>query len=87
MDQQSTLYPPAPSPFTSYGDVVDRLLPYHIWQIHDEELDLDRGDEKAKHKERMGGSREGICPDTYVLTWQRDARGGRLGATYRWRAG
>ncbi|GFZ47141.1 hypothetical protein JCM24511_04884 [Saitozyma sp. JCM 24511] len=53
MDQQSTLYPPAPSPFTSYGDVVDRLLPYHIWQIHDEELDLDRGDEKAKHKERM----------------------------------
>jgi hypothetical protein len=87
MDQQSTLYPSAPTPFTSYSDVVDRLLPYHVWQIHDEELDLDRGDEKAKHKERMGGSCEIKCPDTLVLTRQRDARGGRHGATDRWRAG
>jgi hypothetical protein len=73
MDQQSTLYPPAPTPFASYGDVVDRLLPYHIWQIHDEELDLDRGDEKASHKERIGGSYETMCREVYVLTPKRDA--------------
>ncbi|WVR08934.1 hypothetical protein IAU60_005993 [Kwoniella sp. DSM 27419] len=39
MDQYSTLYPSPPSAFESYEDAVDRLLPYHIWQIHDEELE------------------------------------------------
>ncbi|OCF35717.1 hypothetical protein I316_02772 [Kwoniella heveanensis BCC8398] len=39
LDQYATLYPDPPTAFTSYEDVVDRLLPYHVWQIHDEELD------------------------------------------------
>ncbi|WVQ93068.1 hypothetical protein IAU59_000132 [Kwoniella sp. CBS 9459] len=39
LDQYATLYPPPPTAFTSYEDVIDRLLPYHVWQIHDEELE------------------------------------------------
>ncbi|WVW79517.1 hypothetical protein I302_101486 [Kwoniella bestiolae CBS 10118] len=38
LDQTSTLYPLSPTRFRSYEEVVDRLLPYHVWQIHDEEL-------------------------------------------------
>lgn len=37
-DHISTLYPTRPTPFTSFHDVVEKLVPYHIWQIHDEEL-------------------------------------------------
>ena len=38
-DQQSTLFPGPPTAFDSYDDVIQRLLPYHIWQMYDEELD------------------------------------------------
>ncbi|WWC98120.1 hypothetical protein V866_005011 [Kwoniella sp. B9012] len=38
LDQTSTLYPSPPTRFDSYGDMVDRLMPYHVWQIHNEEL-------------------------------------------------
>lgn len=37
-DQATTLYPPRPKAFTSFDDVMNNLVPYHIWQIHDEEL-------------------------------------------------
>ncbi|OXB36291.1 hypothetical protein LQV05_004585 [Cryptococcus neoformans] len=39
MDQEATLYPPPPTAFSSYEDAVQRLLPYHVWQVYDEELD------------------------------------------------
>ena len=32
------MFPSRPKPFTSPVDVVDKLLPYHVWQIHDSEL-------------------------------------------------
>ncbi|WWD06900.1 hypothetical protein V865_004997 [Kwoniella europaea PYCC6329] len=38
LDQTSTLYPSPPTRFDSYEDMVDRLMPYHVWQIYDEEL-------------------------------------------------
>ncbi|WWC63873.1 uncharacterized protein I303_106478 [Kwoniella dejecticola CBS 10117] len=50
MDQTSTLYPSPPTKFTSYGDVVDRLLPYHVWQVHDEDLD---GSRRSKAQEQL----------------------------------
>lgn len=39
LDQHATLFPDPPTRFTSYSDAVDRLLPWHVWQIHDEELE------------------------------------------------
>ncbi|KAK8844159.1 hypothetical protein IAR55_006953 [Kwoniella newhampshirensis] len=52
LDQTATLYPPQPTAFSSYEDAVDRLLPYHVWQIHDEELEgWKKGDEEAELKE------------------------------------
>ena len=55
-DHLSTLYPPKPAPFTSFKDVVDQLVPYHIWQIHDEEV-VGSGKEKpnaVKGREEKG---------------------------------
>ncbi|ORX39310.1 hypothetical protein BD324DRAFT_619223 [Kockovaella imperatae] len=52
-DQQATLFPSAPTAFTSYHDVVDRLIPYHIWQIPDEELDGGDPSTSAKDKQRV----------------------------------
>lgn len=37
-DQQDSLFPQPPTRFTSFEDAVDRLLPYHVWQIPDEIL-------------------------------------------------
>lgn len=55
LDQSFTLYPPAPTKFTSFKDVVDRLLPYHIWQIHDEELAcFNRGEKRERAREDWG---------------------------------
>ena len=53
-DQQITLFPPPPTAFSSIADVVDRLLPYHIWQIHDEELE---GEKKGTKREMRGESK------------------------------
>ncbi|WVO15335.1 hypothetical protein L204_102991 [Cryptococcus depauperatus] len=39
LDQEATLYPPPPTRFQSFEDAVQRLLPYHIWQTYDDELD------------------------------------------------
>jgi len=54
LDQQSTLFPPPPTAFESFPDVVDRLLPYHVWQIHDEDLE---GQDKGKGKKREAKGR------------------------------
>ncbi|WWD21181.1 hypothetical protein CI109_105665 [Kwoniella shandongensis] len=52
LDQTSTLYPTPPTAFGSYEDAVDRLLPYHVWQVHDEELESwKKGDKEAEIKE------------------------------------
>ncbi|WWC91050.1 uncharacterized protein L201_005991 [Kwoniella dendrophila CBS 6074] len=49
LDQTSTLYPePIPKKFNTYEDVVDNLLPWHVWQIHDEELE---GQNQSKQQE------------------------------------
>jgi hypothetical protein len=54
-DQVSTLYPDPPTRFTSYEDVVERLLPYHVWQICDEELE---GQDVSPRKKEEEGHRE-----------------------------
>ncbi|KAK4685240.1 hypothetical protein P7C73_g4920, partial [Tremellales sp. Uapishka_1] len=51
LDQDETLFPPPPTAFKSYEDAVDRLLPYHVWQIHDEELEGCGPEEKERAKE------------------------------------
>ncbi|WVQ81375.1 hypothetical protein IAT38_003499 [Cryptococcus sp. DSM 104549] len=52
MDQAATLYPPPPTAFTSFEDAVERLLPYHVWQVHDEELDnWEKADVEKEMKE------------------------------------
>lgn len=39
LDQYDTLYA-SQSRFMGFEDVVDRLLPWHIWQVPEEELNL-----------------------------------------------
>ncbi|TYJ52056.1 hypothetical protein B9479_007357 [Cryptococcus floricola] len=52
LDQDATLNPPPPTRFTSVEDAVQRLLPYHIWQVHDEELNTwDKADVARETKE------------------------------------
>lgn len=43
-------------PFTSAQDIVERLLPFHVWQVCDEELDCGV---KGKGR-RMEGEFQGI---------------------------
>lgn len=52
-DQVSTLYPDPPTAFESYEDVVQRLVPYHIWQTCDEELEGQEGESEEKRKEKV----------------------------------
>jgi hypothetical protein len=41
MDQKATTQNfISEEPFRNARDVVDSLLPFHIWQIHDEDLDV-----------------------------------------------
>ena len=51
-DQLSTLYPDPPTAFQSYDDMVGRLVPYHIWQTCDEELEGYVGEDENKRKAR-----------------------------------
>ena len=53
-DQQSTLFPDPPTAFTSYEDVVQRLVPYHIWQTYDEELDGSNSNPKDAERVATG---------------------------------
>ncbi|CAG8480836.1 3503_t:CDS:2 [Ambispora leptoticha] len=41
-DHRAVLYPDYKTPFSSFGDVLNRLLPYHIYQYADEELDSNK---------------------------------------------
>jgi hypothetical protein len=38
-DQLDVLHPPTPTAFSSTQDALRRLLPYHIYQVHDSELE------------------------------------------------
>ena len=51
-DQVSTLFPEKPTAFTSYEDVVEKLVPYHIWQVCDEELDGQGDESEVERKQR-----------------------------------
>ena len=51
------LYPAPPTAFSSYTDAVERLLPYHIYQIHDSELEgQERNVAAEARRERRGES-------------------------------
>ena len=52
MDQKATTQDYiSDKPFRDARDVVDRLLPFHIWQMHDEDLDVM---EKSKDRKVAG---------------------------------
>ena len=53
-DQLEVLYPPPPSTFTSHQNAVERLLPYHIYQIHESELEGQEGSASEAKRERRG---------------------------------
>ena len=56
-DHAAVLQPDMDAPFTDVADVVNRLLPYHVFQQPNEDLDLllnrtrSKGKEKARHRE------------------------------------
>ena len=50
-DQVSTLFPEKPSAFKSYEEVVEKLVPYHIWQVCDEELDGQESENETKRRQ------------------------------------
>lgn len=56
-DHAAVLHPDVDTPFTDVADVVNRLLPYHVFQQPDEDLSAllnrkrSKGKEKARHNE------------------------------------
>lgn len=55
MDQKATTQSyVSDEPFRDARDVVDRLLPFHIWQMHDEDLDVR---EKSRERKVAGAQR------------------------------
>ncbi|KAI9636942.1 uncharacterized protein MKK02DRAFT_45649 [Dioszegia hungarica] len=58
LDQEEATNP-SPARFTSYEDMVNRLLPWHVWQIHDEEL-ADGSKENAQAVEEREKVEAGI---------------------------
>lgn len=50
LDQISALYPNADTPFEDAADVVNRLLPYHVFQHPSKDLDTIERDNKGKSK-------------------------------------
>lgn len=56
-DHAAVLQPDVDTPFTDVADVVNRLLPYHVFQQPDEDLNSllnrkrSKGKEKARHPE------------------------------------
>jgi len=51
-DQVSTLFPEKATAFKSYEDVVEKLVPYHIWQVCDEELDGQGDETEVERRQR-----------------------------------
>lgn len=51
VDLTTNDYIPA-HPFESAQDVVDRLLPFHLWQVHDKDLDIqEKSETRLKEEE------------------------------------
>ncbi|GMK56507.1 hypothetical protein CspeluHIS016_0303470 [Cutaneotrichosporon spelunceum] len=57
LDQQDTLYADQ-TRFTGFSDVVDRLLPWHIWQVPEDELVLPS---EQRDKEDLGAASEQVA--------------------------
>ncbi|KAJ9106235.1 hypothetical protein QFC21_001380 [Naganishia friedmannii] len=54
MDQKATTQNfISEEPFRNAYDVVDRLLPFHVWQVHDEDLDIQQKTTARKVTERQ----------------------------------
>lgn len=65
MDQKATTQNyVSDEPFRDARDVVDRLLPFHIWQMHDEDLDVR---EKSRDRKVAGMSRFSRCVYTQLI--------------------
>lgn len=53
LDQDAVLNPPKkPKAFTSFGDAVEQLLPYHVFQIHEDDLLTD--EKRTPQQEAIG---------------------------------
>lgn len=50
-----------PPPFRDAEDVVERLLPWHVWQLWDEDLDWRPLSDTAKQSGQSGGARLIVC--------------------------
>lgn len=66
-DQLTTLFPDPPTRFSSYEDMVRRLVPYHIWQTHDEELEGYEGESPGKRTAREARGEFVICHRTRTI--------------------
>ncbi|KDQ13189.1 hypothetical protein BOTBODRAFT_33802 [Botryobasidium botryosum FD-172 SS1] len=67
-DHYSVLYPDTQTPFRDAADVVNRLLPYHVFQHPAEELDFSAsGGSSCKGKEREPGIVREVEETTFAL--------------------
>lgn len=51
-DHAAVLQPDVDTPFTDVADVVNRLLPYHVFQQPDEDLNSSLNRKRSKGKEK-----------------------------------
>ena len=62
-DQRAALQPDYKTSFQSANDVVNRLLPYHVWHVNEDDLRWTMDEGKGKKGEgkslRVGGKRKG----------------------------
>lgn len=68
-DQQATLQPDYRTPFQDAEDVVKRLLPYHVWQINEDDLYhvLESGleaEDKAMWEDKVRGEDKAMREET-----------------------
>ncbi|KIJ61320.1 hypothetical protein HYDPIDRAFT_116082 [Hydnomerulius pinastri MD-312] len=72
-DHAAVLYPDVDTPFMDAADVVNRLLPYHVFQQPDEDLKslLDRKRSKGKEKAKHDELREEIEETRFALSCHR----------------
>lgn len=67
-------------PFNSAQDIVERLVPFHVWQVHEEEVDCGV---KGRERRMQGESRverhcvvNGVGHADENVGWGRGGRGG-----------
>jgi len=78
LDQHDTQFPAPPTRFTSFEDAVDRLLPYHVWQIPDEDLlpepDPEEGASRQLYTSDRQSSQRPVNSSTVSWTSGTDSR-------------